>query len=123
MSINKSNIATGFAITSIVVFVAYQLTQWHGGRYINEIYFMLTTSTISVSMKLLSYNVEGIIKRGIVLLSSSFYASILIIYVWRWVINGEPSTNYIKALCFIGLPLAIIQLIYDSIKLRSKSDG
>lgn len=113
------NISSMLALLPVLAFVGWQLTNFCDGKYYSEIYFLATSITIGGAFFVLRNYVEGHNRKAIMLFTSTFYAILSIIYVWRWVVLGEPSTNYIKALIY-GSPVAVLKWIYDTIKLHVK---
>lgn len=103
------------AILSILSLVAYQYVRANKGVELNELYFVI------MSLSIAAYSFSSITKKDTLfassmnILSGSFFISTVIIYLKRWVICGDGSTNYYTAIC-IATILTFIYLICYAIK-------
>lgn len=110
----KGCIAAATAALIVAGYLYYYYVLKHSGVKLNELYFVINGSGTAIFTALLfTFFVNSYIKT-ILLFTSIFYTVLEIIYVYKWVILGEPYA-YFKIALIAGLVLGIIYFIYDKL--------
>ena len=98
------------AIVGIPIFIFYQWEYLRTGMKPNEFYFIGSSVLIAVLYFLIIAKDDPTFIRSLLILSSTFFLMVTYIYIRRWVMEGDGSTNYYTALCWSAI-LTFIYLI------------
>lgn len=116
---HKNILALVAACVVVTSYLAYQYYWFQHGIKLNEMYFACTSFAIATYSYLVFTWIKNIACRALSLLVSTFYYSLLFIYLYYWVLLNKPYAN-VKISLAIGLSLSIIYLIYATIKSNVK---
>jgi len=103
------------SILAISAFMYYQYAYMNTGVLPDELFFIGSALSISAFALLSIKWTDGIFVTSLQLLASSFFSVVVFIYVYRWVLFGDGSTNYYTAACWSAI-LTFIYLIYYVIR-------
>jgi hypothetical protein len=111
MKIIKS-IAALFAISALL---AYHHFSHVKGIELNELWFIVMSGTTAIFGFISMSKKDSVFVSSLVLLCSLFYTFIPMIFIYRWCIQGEGSTNYYIAI-YISAVLTFLYLLWDVCK-------
>ena len=111
------------SILSISTFMCYQyiyVTNVSSPDYIyidtvgspDELFFIGSSLSICAFSFLAIKWKDPIFVTSFQLLCSSFFFVVTFIYIRRWVMEGNPTTNYLTSLCFVAIFTVIYIIIY-----------
>jgi hypothetical protein len=100
------------SILAISAFMYYQYVYVNTGVLPDEVFFIGSALSISAFAFLSIKWTDGIFITSLQLLTSSFFAVVVFIYVYRWVLNGDGTTNYYTAACWSALFTLIYSICY-----------
>jgi len=102
----------GFAaILSLSSYISYYIFYYKGIK-LDELYFIATGLSISIFTGLLFTFFENKIVRTFLLFASVFYAILITVYIFHWMITGMPYA-YIKISLICGFFIGLIYFVYD----------
>lgn len=99
------------SILAVSTFLCYQYIYVSTGVKPNELFFVGSSLSISAFAFLAVKWEDPILVTSFQVLCSSFFLAVTFIYIRRWVMEGNGTTNYYTALCFCAI-LTFIYLIY-----------
>lgn len=105
----------------VIVMVSYLIYNYFYYEYkikLNELNFISTGIAISIFSGLLFTFFRNKIVRTLLLYCSTFYATLIICYVYSWIFNNHAYA-YIKLSMFLGVLIGIIYMVYDIITNRT----
>ena len=120
----KDYSAVAVSVSTLSLYGVYNYYYLVHGEKTSELFFIATCIAISY-FSLISYPVfKRLSARTFSLFMSSFFLSLLYIYVRYWIVEGKPTTNY-KWSLYAGLLIGTGHLIYCLIKnmKNRKHDG
>jgi len=103
------------AITGIFIVTLYLYYYYHlktTGVKLNDIYFIASGVGIAVFSGLLFTFFQNICVKTILLFTSIFYAVLELIFIYKWVVCGQPYA-YFKVALIAGLIFGIMYFLYD----------
>jgi hypothetical protein len=100
------------AILSILAFMTYQYVLVEKGKDISELYFVALSVTTAVFAFFSIRENDSFFVSSIVVLCASFFVAMSLIYIWRWIILGDGSTNFYTAVCISAVLTFIYLIIY-----------
>ena len=104
------------AIVSILAILTYLYYQWilvNTGVKPNELFLVGTKLSICAFAFLSIKREDPVFIIALQLMCSSFFFAVAFIYVKRWVMEGNGSTNYYTALCFCVIFTASIPFVQN----------
>ncbi len=117
----KDHSAVLVIILTLSMYGVYTYALLRTGEKINELFFIPICLSASY-FSFMSYpTFKRLAARTLTLFFSTFFLSLLVIYVRYWVIKGHATTNY-KWSLFAGLIMGTLHLIYCLIKNRNRKD-
>jgi len=100
------------SIVAVLTFLYYQYIIVTTGEKANELFLIGSGLSISAFAFLsIKWN-DPIIITSLQLMCSTFFVAVIFIYIRRWVVEGNPSTNYYTALCFCVVFTFLYIIIY-----------
>jgi multidrug transporter EmrE-like cation transporter len=108
----KGIIASMCGIFIVGCYLYYYFHLKATGIKLNEIYFIASGIGIAVFSGLLFTFFKNSIIKTVLLFTSIFYSVLELIYIYKWVVLGQPYA-YFKIALVAGLIIGIIYFIYD----------
>lgn len=103
------------AILSMASLMVYQYFMVKRGINLSELYFISISLSISAFCFLSMKKGDNIFVSSLSVLCGSFFIGVVVIYLLRWVMLGDGSTNYYTAI-MVSTILTFIYLICYAIK-------
>lgn len=100
------------AIVSVSSFLIYQYMLVTKKVDISELYFISLSLSVAAFAFLSLRKGDTIFDNSLVVLCGTFFCVIVIIYVYRWVLFGDGSTNYYTAACISAILTFIYTICY-----------
>ena len=98
------------SILAVFTFVYYQYVYVNTGVKLNELYFICSGLSVSAFSFMSIKWKDPVFVTSVQLLCSSFFLVVVFMYVYRWVIVGDGSTNYYTAACIS----AVLTFLYST---------
>lgn len=111
----RNAIKIGTVLFGIGTYMFYQYEFMMSQVRHDELYFIVTSICIAVFAFLSIEKTDPVFVRSLIILFSVFFVMVDLIYVKRWVIEGDGSSNYYIALCH-SAGFAFLYLIYTVIE-------
>lgn len=99
-------------VLAIFAFLYYQYEYVRTGNKPNEIFFIASCISISGYSLFSLRQYDSVFVSSITILCSSFFGAVIGIYMWRWVLLGDGSTNYYTAICISAVFTLIYSILY-----------
>lgn len=115
------------AIVSVCAFLYYQHALMNGNVILDEydlydeFYFITISLSISAFAFLSIHKDDGALIKSLLVLCSTFFAAIVIVYGYRWVLFGDGSANYYTAVCISAVLTFIYTITYAFIRYRANA--
>ncbi len=100
------------ALLGISAFMYYQYEYLRTGMKPNELFFIASSLCIASFAFLSIEKDDPVFIRSLIVLCSTFFLMVIVIYFKRWVIEQNGSTNYYTALCISAI-FTFLYLVYD----------
>ncbi len=111
----KNAVKIGTVLLGLATYTFYQYEYVMSNVRHDELYFIVTSICMAVFAYLSMEKNDPIFTRCLIILFSIFFIIVDVIYIRRWVFEGDGSTNYYIALCYSAI-FTFFYLIYTVIE-------
>lgn len=105
------------SLISVFGLVYYQFTYLKTGIKPNEIYFLAGSISIAVFSFLNIKKNHNEFINMFPIMAGTFFLTVTYLYVRRWIIEGQPSTNYYTALSISAVVTILYIISYGIIRI------